>query len=546
MDKEEEDSILHSYLLPLPIIYKIVDDLWNGSSICTCYYSGESVEKIKELSKDIHSKYDTLRLWPLFKVLLQVHEEERLKCPMHAYQSYMKDQLQVSINLCHPFESTRNDSNSWRFQLLHLSKRINQFIISNNRRASVKVFLPNQSLSSLFHDSPYCRTIANPRNVTLDGTSSLDTQYSKSSWWSSKIEKLVLELKIPNQQQQQHEQHIAKAFQNIKSFKSKTMWTDYKAILVFKNLTSLNLMDSLGTQSTFSSNFKLIQESLPTTLVKFLTPPGGECISCGPRLLDTLQATNIRVNTNLFKNLRTYHVTQGHGFNVFNMPTVTKVIMHRYMSNASSLSFKGFPNIKTLKFKSHIANDFIPFCNHTINRLIVSNQSTDITDTMINTFALNGYQYQGSTFKDQTNTRDYMFIKTIDNNNNNIMPQEKTKDEITSLLFLKYPTKEIISSTNQTLQWYIIEKIIRYSWTGYMCTCQVDFSQSMKNGSINTLVADEYLETKSNCPIHKRLWYYHNSYDFDKLHVQINRARFGLAQDLCITGNHMPTLTLSN
>ncbi|EGG16195.1 hypothetical protein DFA_09223 [Cavenderia fasciculata] len=127
-------------------------------------------------------------MWPVCISLWNDSKESRMmKCPMHRYH-YLND-LDPSINIYSGtrimFTSTTNDKNKWRFQLLNISKILDQDPWNH---------LNNQ----------YC-PIKTPKVVNNPTNDNLSIIGDENTTIFNQVEKLKLDsvcLKSPNNQQQ--------------------------------------------------------------------------------------------------------------------------------------------------------------------------------------------------------------------------------------------------------------------------------------------------------------------------------------------------------
>ncbi|EGG16190.1 hypothetical protein DFA_09218 [Cavenderia fasciculata] len=537
------------YSLPWPIIRRIISQLWQESSICTCYYNQQIDNLIKENQNTNRFIYQK---WPL---CLMLWNESRMKCPMHTYH-YFND-LDPSTNISKLIASTSNQKNKWRFQLLTISKRINQFI-SSRYLDNVLLRLNQDTLNHL--NNQYC-PIKTPKVLLLYNSNDLTFIGDQNTTIFNQVEKLKIhrvDLKPPNNK------ILPKIFKNIKSITA-----TYSNVLghlqydrlcqkqflsSFKNLTSINLQSC--------QHFNYNRDVFLTALTKITTGGGITKLLlpidwCAlPIDLDTKLADSI-VNSNIIPpqqmpNLKTFHFYNyqmvGYTFIDTNLTTIVDH-SHNGCPNINPFINNIPPTISTIKLKSGdeilkplLACGLLIF---NINKVLIDS-IYEMTDQMINQFTKIGYKYHGATFKSPTTTkRQFTFIKSI-----------PTAPKITKTKTLTISTtkKTTACSTNQrvitnsnnnnnnnpTLPFYLIEKIIKYSWHRYYCTCEPETNQ---NDSLFKK-CQQLCNAKSKCPIHKNSAVLNLIKRITFKSSQVTNIQSKFTNQYCLLGKSIETLTL--
>ncbi|EGG18829.1 hypothetical protein DFA_02568 [Cavenderia fasciculata] len=288
-----------------------------------------------------------------------------------------------------------------------------------------------------------------------------------------------------------------------------------QTLSTYKHLTSLNM-----TGVPYGTDQHQLLNNLPSGIIKLLLPDEwcDEPITLPPNLANTIEISNI-IPAIQMPNLHTFHIpiTSYNMSYSFDHPKVTKLVHHYRFS---TLELIVPPTIDTLKF-SRLANPIF----HDINAVIKTNVfdalkvrklilfgKYEISDTTINDFKRIGYEYQGTIFK-ASSKRQLHFIKTT------------TPPEIiieTPQIVVPTTTMPTIFTKNPTLPYYLIEKIVRYSWNSYYCTCEVEhiYLDYIKQSK-------EFLKVKSMCPIHKDSLPSITTYRSESIVGQTNQRRFG-------------------
>ncbi|EGG24194.1 hypothetical protein DFA_06341 [Cavenderia fasciculata] len=257
------------YSLPWPIIGRILDLVWTATSICTCYYHSQFVQKMKDGMTLNHFRYHDCGASQRDISMWEVYKESRMQCPMHSYHFWLEmnppppppppikpvklldkadnfkvkekdeeeeeeeeeedydsdenydnsendmDNADYETKMDHIFSTstdialvTMRDKNRWRYQLLGLSKRVFQFLSSKHCTSLRFKYRPATSWP---HVTSQYFPIKTPKVVTLLQTiHALPTDTPVFSM----IEKLKLDifyLKPP------HNKALPIIFKNIKS-----------------------------------------------------------------------------------------------------------------------------------------------------------------------------------------------------------------------------------------------------------------------------------------------------------------------------------------
>ncbi|EGG20453.1 hypothetical protein DFA_07577 [Cavenderia fasciculata] len=470
------------YSLPWPIISRILDQVWTESSICTCYFSDRFTSTLQlpqghivrsQQSQQHLGAFDYYQMWPVFQPMLDEYKESRMKCPMHAYH-YLNG-VEPLINIYTPFIAySRNDSNKWRYQLLGISKRVNQFLSSKNF-ANVRLGFTPDTWNHL--NNQYC-PIKAPKQLKLTKSLTEDVFANQNTSMLSHVEKISFQniLIIP---QPQYFKFIIRQFKNIKSLTIPNYRMKLSFVSKFKNLTSLNLKCS-----SENTNRQELLDLIQLGMVKLLLPNLWcvEPISLKTELANTIQVSNIHP-PNQMPNLHTFHIPSSeYNMSSFNHPNVTKLVK---CDHKPSIELIVPPNISILKLTT-TQNSLNPnsiqtniFNGLNVDQLIITTHQ-EITDKTINSFKRLGYEYHGARFKGSTSSkRNLQFIKTT------------TTPDIT---IIKPPLEEVENlckitiANNPTLPYYLIEKIVRYSWNSYYCTCE------MANETIGDITFADYIK----------------------------------------------------
>ncbi|EGG19516.1 hypothetical protein DFA_00094 [Cavenderia fasciculata] len=508
------------YSLPWPIISRILDLLWTQSSICTCYYSDQFISTVKSHSTNNDlGIFHYYQMWPLYKPLLDQYKESRMKCPMHSY--YYSNGLVPSIIISAPFVFDLKDKPIWRVQLLTLSKRVNQYF-SFKYFTNVKLSF-NQDLWNHINGQ-YC-PIKTPKQLSISNAYDYDSFGNNNTSIFSTVEKLS----IVDQTNfsTSHIKSIQKQFKNIKSFTLRNYCAFKTPFLSqFKNLTSLNLIFA-----PYIDDQQQLLNILKPGMIKLLLPSEWttEEITLKPKLANTIQISNI-TPPNQMPNLHTFHLPYAsYDMSSFDHPNVTKLVDPCTNSQAMSLIVP--PTIDTLKFSAdpslfldiNLITKATFFNELNVNKLIINCQ-TEISDQTINQMKRHGYEYDGAIRKLSTK-RQLHFIKTTTPSTPEIIIQ--TPDIV---------VHKQVEINNPTLPFYLIEKIIGYSWNSYYCTCDIETTPDNENRTHSRDITDYikqseiFLKAKSICPMHKNHIPNTDTYHRDSPIQQINQQRFGISQ----------------
>ncbi|EGG20911.1 hypothetical protein DFA_00778 [Cavenderia fasciculata] len=492
------------YTLPWSIICKILDQVWYDSSVCTCYYSDYLLKKRKESTLLGH-----VNEWEV--ELLNVHKQARSQCPMHTFHYANNIIPSIAIDINNPPKSNQN---LWRYQLLLVSKRINQFISYNY---FTKLKCPSKELGDWCNymtcansqtakiwqhiKNPYC-PFKKPKSLTLRHPF---RHVSYCAGLVSHSISILLRTETPN--------YFTSDFKSIKSLTLVACHRYHFDHLekTLRNCTSLNMVYH---EDLFIERFV---RCLPRQGVfKLLVPPAK---TLNDRLLpdnfntSTMQITNIYDRLNEMTNLHTFHLSSWHNSFFFNLPPsvttlviypalhppLTNILNQHYHLPASitTLKIRLYQSVKLIDFLSRERKEYhldgpelIEYTRFGINTLLITYQN-EITENQINQFKRKGYEYHGSTFKpSDPHKRQLRFIKST-----NITPEIEY-----------YHPSTHQQPNNPTLPFYIIEKIVKYSWNSYWCNCQTEVET----------------KTKIMCPVHS--WHKKEK----DLLTTINRLRFGL------------------
>ncbi|EGG18919.1 hypothetical protein DFA_02659 [Cavenderia fasciculata] len=385
------------YSLPWPIISRILDLVWTGSNICTCYYSHQLIDTTKPYCPD---PFDYYQMWPVFQPLLEQHKESRMKCPMHTYH-YLNNIMHPTTNMFARFISeSHNDANIWRYQLLGLSKRIYQYL-------------------------------------SYKHLTNIELAFGQDTW-----------------------NHINNKYCPIKAPKvARFRW---KPLLIsgFKNLTSLNI-------SRANNWNPQLLEHLPPGMIKLLLPWNSKKpIKLNTNIAKTIRISNVHPQIQM-PNLHTYHVPYtDYKMSQFDHPKVTKLV-DRYNKPEAVIVPPTIDIFKLCEFHYYhngwnintLEPKFIKGLGLKVKQLIISCKS-EISDKTINLFKQCGFEYQGAKFKGSS-IRQFHFIKT---------KKPTLVIPITNTPEIVEPTTPTVN--NSLLPYYLIEKIVRYSWNSYYCTCE--------------------------------------------------------------------------
>ncbi|EGG17156.1 hypothetical protein DFA_08139 [Cavenderia fasciculata] len=482
------------YSLPWPIISRIITQFWQESSICTCYYNQQTIDTIKA------NQYKRCGvMWPIYLSMFDDSKESAMQCPMHRYH-YLND-LDPSINIARPFTSTVNDKNKWRFQLLNISKRVNQFI-SSIYFDNISFKLDQETWSHL-NNNQYC-PIKSPKIVHLYDTKD-DLSFIGDQNIVATIFNMVENLTLDNV--------------NLKAPNNK---------IIPKNLTSINLQSYQPLEKENRESFLAILSKTMTRRITKLLLPIDWCRSVN---LDTKFNLGI-VNSNIIplpqmRNLKTFHYYNYSLYrSSFDNPNLTTLVDHSCGDHGSgyiSTFINSLPTtISTIKLKPGTSLFKHLFSDQTLgllnlNKLLID-YDFEITDQIINHFAKYGYQYHGARFKGSTTKRQFKFIKSTTNE-----PLIRSTKSTTTPTF----QNEIVlnNNNNTTLAYFLIEKIVRYSWNSYYCTCEqiTNHKDSIK------LQCQQLFNAKSICPVHKNSDTPKKDTDENILYQNINQLRFGLS-----------------
>ncbi|EGG18921.1 hypothetical protein DFA_02661 [Cavenderia fasciculata] len=516
------------YSLPWFIISRILDQVWTESSICTCYYSETVADTFKtQPTQDIYHFY---QMWPVYLPLLDKHKESRMKCPMHTYHHLNNIDRIVSFDGSQSLSVEPNvDTNKWRFQLLSISKRVNQFISSN--------YLSNVTLNqdTWGHLNNQLCPIKTPKVVTLstpiDNDPTKDsTLVENNTMIFSTVDKLKLDgfsLKSPNNKM------ITQVFKNIKSITACAPFNGRNVdfgnmfkqqfIPSFKNLTSINLLSYQPFGSTQEQFLGILSKSTAGEIVKLLLPK--EWLK-EPTVLETKLANSI-VNSNIIPaqqmpNLRIFHVF-GRTSAVYSFvdTKITKLVNHNHYSFVRTYINSIPQSVTILKFKQIDPTSLQPvYINQIFSALnakkLLIDHYFEMTDQMINSFARHGYEYHGSTFKTSSRVRQFTFIKSTTNVQEIII---EPTEETTTKESQNFKETQIINNPN--LPFNLIEKIVTYSWNSYYCTCEIETNNKKPFNE----KCQEFREVKSRCPVHKD---FVGVYIGQSLLQSINKLRFGI------------------
>ncbi|EGG21888.1 hypothetical protein DFA_01774 [Cavenderia fasciculata] len=535
-DDDDDDNLEEKdeYSLPWSIICKILEQLWIESSVCTCYYSHQLFEST--MRNDQVGCFDLLQMWPLYQSVLDVHKESRMKCPMHRYHYLNSDKCQsISISIGTPFTSTINDKNKWRYQLLSISKRVHQLLSSSSSKHfdNVSLILGQEDMWNHI-DSQYC-PIKTPKKLELTAFNpSLDFPNRRIPLFSC-VEKLSFH---GTTGAQRDVNTLYSLFQGITSMTINNYGFKSSFILKFKNLTSINIQ-----RISPHSNRQEFLDALVTTgqrLVKLLLPVDWirSSVTLNTNLASTIQSSNIYPPTQM-PNLRTFHLPPDYNQQLslsFNHPTVTKLVVDSVgipiiKNQLASLGV----NIEILKLTSTEYSHIMMFskeCQRLNVKKLIIGTTSEIYDVILNHFKRGGYQYRGASFQGSTSARKLCFIKMLDGPNEE---EEEEEIEIKTLTVADDDSNSISpnssSSSNSTLPFYLIEKIARYSWNSYLCSCEFEGCDILPARPNLTQIEEParlFLEAKSKCPTHKDSVPSLETYSSGYLLYRINQRRFGI------------------
>ncbi|EGG20910.1 hypothetical protein DFA_00777 [Cavenderia fasciculata] len=492
------------YTLPWSIICKILDQVWYDSSVCTCYYSDYLLKKRKEI---INIGKGHFYEWEV--ELSFVHKQARSQCPMHTF--HYANNIIPSIAIDNPLKKYVCNQNLWRYQLLLVSKRINQFI-SYNYFTKLKcpfMYTSRSSSSEIWHhiNNPYC-PFKKPKSLTLrNGIVGIDAcvEHVSHSMFDT-LEKLKLDrFCLP----QRHGNYYIRYFKGIKSLTLiEGNFHMVPLLEVLKSCTSLNM----AYQKDDTETRGYINHLPVGAVVKLLLPPTNTINPTLPTNFNpsTIQITNIHKRLDEMTNLHTLHLTSWHESFPLNLPpSVTTLVVYPTLVTLNNPEFQLPTNITTLKIclsklKYELplydldSPELIEYTRFGINTLLITYKN-EITENQINQFKRKGYEYHGSTFKpSDLHKRQLRFIKT------NITPEIE--------YYTPLPTQQ---PNNPTLPFYIIAKIVKYSWNSYWCNCHQIQGGPFKWSSL------KHIE-KPPCHVHS--WHKNEG----ELLATINRLRFGL------------------
>ncbi|EGG19517.1 hypothetical protein DFA_00095 [Cavenderia fasciculata] len=511
------------YSLPWSIVSRILDQLWIESSICTCYYSHQLIDTLKsQPDGGVYSPFDYYQMWPVYQPLMDIHKESRMKCPMHAY--YYLNGLYPSINISAPFVSElNNDKNHWRFKLLELSKRINLYL-SSNHLTNVRLSI-NQDLWN--HINNQYLPIKALKRLTINLTCTPENFVNTSIFFS--VEKLSID---GNRDiSPKFLRNLQSVFKNIKSFTFKIFSKfncNLQSLFQFNNLTSINL-----TFPPHNSHRQQLLDILQPGIIKLLLP-GCWCtqpITLKAILANTIQVSNISPPKQM-PNLHTFYTpSSSYDISSFDHLNVTRIVDQPY--DLQSLPPIIAPStIETLKFSANPNPNLFLDVNSIIQtpglldqlnvKKLILYCHLEISDKTINSFKRHGYEYQGAIFKGPLK-RQLHFIKIT-------KPTPEIIIETTLETVVHKPTE----INNPTLPYYLIEKIVRYSWNSYRCTCDIEGELVDQSNQPQFQMGDyikqsqKFLKAKSMCPMHKHRLPYIRIYKGESVIRQINQLRFGI------------------
>ncbi|EGG19693.1 hypothetical protein DFA_00271 [Cavenderia fasciculata] len=510
---------LLEYSLPWPIIGRILDLVWTESSICTCYYSHKFINSIQTQSPSNYQLFYHFQMWPVYQPLLDMYKESRMKCPMHTYH-YLND-IYPSINIGGPFVCySNNDRNQWRYQLLGISKRVNQFLSSKYFNNVRLVF--NQDLWGHINNQ-YC-PIKTPKQLTIVQSYDYQNFAGLNTLTFASVAKLTISegLYIPPA----YHKGMQDMFRNITSLTLRGYLKMRPQFLTkFKNLTSIKI-----TCVPRKRNRQEFLDVLQPGIVKLILPIAwcAEPATLSTDLANTIQVSNI-IPPLQMPNLHTFHIPPTTHFpsydtsSSFNHPKIKKIVNHNFPT--STFTSLPPPTVETLKFvRDHSNNNFNTdiFSELNVKQLMIQSHY-EISDKTINDFKRCGYEYHGTIFK--ATKRWLNFIKTT-------TPTPDITIETTPPEIIQVPTTST-TVNNSTLPNYLIEKIFRYSWNSYYCTCEIETNTLNPNQyhyQITDYVkqAKEFVVAKSICPIHKYILPSFGTYRYESVLKQINQRRFGL------------------
>ncbi|EGG24176.1 hypothetical protein DFA_06323 [Cavenderia fasciculata] len=366
------------YSLPWPIIGRILDLVWTGTSICYCM--GDE-EKNKESTT------------------------MKSSCPSHSFEYY------TASSNTYGHKSMRRC-----FPLLGVSKRVHQFLSKYMTRLSFK--LNEECWEHL--NNQYC-PIKAPKVVTL-----YDTKYAIAQAPDTCIFNSVEGLKLrffPLKSHQIKKLHLF--FKDIKSLTAETpmneRFHEYMSnvftkqfITGFRNLTSINLRIYHSCYTDLGKFFSILSKTA-TSITKLLLPMGYTQANVKGALANSIINSNI-VPPNQLPNLQTFHV-EPHTFSPISFDEnslVTRLVIHSSFSKMKSFINKIPPTVDCIQYKPTYCeligpSDIKGLNQWNVDNLIIDDKNSKITEIIINAFASETYQY--SITKLKRYFRRYTFTK---------------------------------------------------------------------------------------------------------------------------------------
>ncbi|EGG13584.1 hypothetical protein DFA_11345 [Cavenderia fasciculata] len=509
------------YALPWPIVQRILTLMYQYSSRCNCVHR-DALDRAFVAQKRLTTFNPQVQDQHQIELLL--HTNMMLQSEVNQH-SLTRDQLCTihQFNLDQGYEpSFAQYTYRWMRSMALLSKRVFAFISTT---LFTNIVMDPTADTWRHITNNYC-IIKQPKILTLVSPSS-DTQlfFTNKSQSSSSVQflKNVEKIYINNPHLVEKVATIRSLIKLTPSLRSLTInciinqsvMTDLFKDPSMKTITSINIakIDSWHMNEVWSPfSFGNLFQPTSSLVTKIILPQqlGLDRLDIGTK--HNLQAISLFYQPQVllksieFPNLRHVHIVSGDM--IPDIPRRVDTITYHGTLSLEVIDAISKLNISTLRVKPFDLEKSVYLNKITSLKKIVLLSSGTIFESHVNHFKQIGFDYDGSSFSEHSNTRKAIFIKkdgetnhsalTINNNNNN----NNNNIQMISTLSSSNNNNIILPNT-------IINKIIKMTWKlRERCTCVYEKETIQKWVNIGYDILkdeqelDRFNQMKNNCPTH--------------------------------------------